>query len=110
MRFTFNIIKRNQAHILATVLAYGRETIIPELFQSIQNELLLNQNDAPNLLAYLDRHVQLDKHEHGPLATRMADELCENSMDKKFDAIDIAEQALISRLEFWDGIQTAITS
>ena len=108
--FTFELIARNQAHLLATVMAYGRETLIPELFQSIQNGLQLNQSDAPNLHAYLIRHLQLDKHEHGPLAMRMASELCGNSIAKQSDAIEIAEQALVSRLEFWDGIHTAITA
>ncbi|MBT8112274.1 MAG: DUF3050 domain-containing protein [Gammaproteobacteria bacterium] len=110
MTFTFELIARNQAHLLATVIAYGRETLVPELFQSIQHGLQLNQSDAPNLHAYLTRHVQLDKHEHGPLAIRMADELCANSTIKQSDAIEIAEQALISRLEFWDGIHTAINT
>ena len=62
------------------------------------------------MYAYLTRHVQLDKHEHGPLAIRMADELCGNSIYKQSDAIEIAEQALVSRLEFWDGIHSAITA
>lgn len=109
MLFTFEIIERKQAHLLATILAYGRETLVPELFQSIQDSLQLSEKDAPNLHAYLTRHVQLDKHEHGPLAIRMADELCGNSRDKQSAAIEIAEQALVSRLEFWNGIHTAIT-
>ena len=110
MTFTFEVIERNQAHLLAAVMAYGREALVPELFQSIQNGLQLDQNDAPNLHAYLTRHVQLDKHEHGPLAIRMAEELCGNSTDKQSDAIEIAEQTLVSRLEFWDGIHTAMTA
>jgi len=108
MAFTFDLIERNQAHLLATVVAYGRETLIPELFQSIQKGLKLKQSVAPNLHAYLTRHVQLDKNEHGPLALRMADELCWNSEIKQSSAIDIAELALISRLNFWDGIHDAI--
>lgn len=110
MKFTFDIIERNQAHLLAAVIAYGRETLVPELFQSIQNGLKISGEDAPNLHAYITRHVQLDKHEHGPLAIRMADELCENSIAKQTDAIVISEQALICRLEFWNGIHAAITA
>jgi len=109
MRFTFEIIECNQSHLLAALLAYGRETLVPELFQSIQNGLQLSQSDAPNLHAYLARHIQLDKHEHGPLAVLIANELCGNSREKQSDAVKVAEQALASRLDFWDGIQTALT-
>ena len=47
MKFTFDIIGRNQAHLLAAVLAYGRETLVPELFQSIQNGLQLREKMRP---------------------------------------------------------------
>ncbi|QMU61132.1 MAG: DUF3050 domain-containing protein [Gammaproteobacteria bacterium] len=110
LTFTFKLIERNQPHLLATVIAFGRETIVPQLFQSIQNGLQINRNDAPNLHAYLARHVQLDKHEHGPLAVRMANELCGNAIDKQSEAVEIAEQALASRLEFWNGIHLSLVA
>lgn len=110
MTFTFDMISRNEPHLLAAILAYGRETIVPELFQSIRHGLQINQRDAPNLHAYLDRHIELDKHEHGPLSVRMASELCGNAIDKHSDAIEVAEQALASRLEFWNGIHLSLVA
>jgi len=110
MTFTFDLIARNEPHLLATIIAFGRETIVPELFQSIRHGLQINQRDAPNLHAYLDRHIELDKHEHGPLSVRMASELCGNTIDKQSDAIEVAEQALASRLEFWNGIHLSLVA
>ncbi|MGH1537265.1 MAG: DUF3050 domain-containing protein [Gammaproteobacteria bacterium] len=108
MAFTFELIEYKQPHLLAAVLAYGRETLVPNLFHSILHGLQLKQNDAPNLHAYLTRHIQLDKHEHGPLAIRIADELCEHSANKRRESVEIVERALKSRLAFWDSIQTAV--
>jgi len=110
MTFTFDLIARNEPHLLAAILAFGRETIVPELFQSIRHGLQINQRDAPDLHAYLDRHIELDKHEHGPLSARMASELCDNAIDKQSAVINVAEQALASRLEFWNGIHLSLVT
>jgi hypothetical protein len=108
MSFTFDIIGRNQAHLLAAVLAYGREALVPQLFRSLIEGLQVNASEAPSLYGYLERHIQLDEQEHGPLAVLMVQELCEGSGKKLAEATDVAEQALAARLEFWNGIYAAL--
>lgn len=108
MAFTFKIIKQNQLHLLATILAHGREALIPLLFRSIQQKIGISQADAPNLHAYLNRHIQLDEQEHGPIVLRMVQKLCADSNTKRIEAIEVAEQALCARLQFWDGIYQAL--
>lgn len=108
MSFTFDIIERNKPHLLTAALAYGREDLVPQLFRSLEEGLLISPNQAPNLFAYLERHIQLDGDEHGPLAIQLLDELCEGSVQKYAAAIKVAEQALAARLEFWDGIDKVL--
>lgn len=108
MEFTFEIIERGQVHLLAAVLAYSRENLVPHLFRSLHEGLQISPSEAPNLHAYLDRHIQLDEQEHGPLAVRMVQELCEDSIEKQTEALEVAEQALAARLEFWNGIHAAL--
>ncbi len=108
MRFTFDVIEQNEVHLLTAVLAYGREDLVPRLFQSIQSCLNLDAESSPNLYAYLDRHTQLDADKHGPLAIQLLNELCDGSPQKQTDAVAVAEKALTTRLEFWDGIQAAL--
>jgi len=108
MRFTFSVIKQNKPHLIAACIAYGREDLVPLLFQRLENGLQINATQAPNLYAYLQRHIQLDGEEHGPLAIQLVKELCEGSPDKKAAAIEVAEQALEERLRFWDAIQSAL--
>ena len=83
MTFTFDIIKRNQPHLIVAVLALGRENLVPQLFRSLQKNLLICQTETPNLFAYLDRHIQLDEQEHAPIAKQLHRELCGNSKIKQ---------------------------
>lgn len=110
MAFTFDIIGRNQPHLLAAVLAYGREALVPRLFRSLLEVIQTSKNDAPVLYGYLERHIQLDEQEHGPLAILMAQELCAGSTEKQTETMNVAEQALAARLNFWNGIHAALSS
>ena len=108
MRFTFDVIERNEVHLTTAVLAYGREDLIPRLFQSIQSCPGIGPESSPSLHTYLERHTQLDADKHGPLAIRMLSELCGRSAHKHATAMDLAEKALAARLQFWNGIQAAL--
>jgi hypothetical protein len=108
MTFTFDVINRKQSHLLASLLAYGRESLIPQLFNALIRNHIVTSGDTPILYAYLERHIQLDEQEHGPLTVLMAKELCENNMCKQAEAREIAEQAIDVRLSFWDGIYGAL--
>lgn len=108
MQFTFEIITLNQPHLLATVLAYGRETLVPRLFRSIQQNIQISALEASNFYAYMDRHIQLDEQEHGPIVARMAEDLCGDSIHKRNESITVTQQALATRLLFWDEIYHAL--
>ena len=108
MHFTFSVIQYDQPHLTAAAFAYGREDLVPHLFKAIESGLKIKSHDAPNLHAYLKRHIQLDGEQHGPLSIQLLNDLCGNSNGKKVEAMNIAEQALKTRLMFWDGIQQAL--
>ncbi len=108
MRFTFKIIERGQPHLLAAVLAYGREALLPRLFRSLREGLAIQPSHAPHLYGYFQRHIELDEQAHGPLLVRMVQDLCDGSSAKQAEAMDIAERALAARLRFWDGIHQAL--
>ena len=108
MAFTFEIIERDKPHLLTAALAYGREDLVPQLFQSLEDGLQISPKLAPNLYAYLERHIQLDGEEHGPLAIQLLKDLCEGSARKHAASIEVAEQALMVRLKFWDAIQSKL--
>ncbi len=101
LKFTFEIIQTNQPHKIAAAFTFGREEIIPDMFlQIIENGNVV----YPKLSYYLNRHIEVDGDEHGPLSLKMIQELCGIDHSKWNDVIAIATEALEKRIELWDEI------
>lgn len=105
-RRTIEVIGTQQPHKIAAAFAFGRETIIPEMFIGILKQL--DGVDAPQFRFYLERHIQVDGDEHGPLAMQMIDQLCGDDLDKYEDVESVAVAAIESRYQFWTDVQRAI--
>jgi Protein of unknown function (DUF3050) len=108
MTATFEIIKRGQAHEIAAAFTYGRETIIPEMFRRLVNQLDINSLDASRFLFYLERHIEVDGDDHGPAALELMSELCENHPLKIIEAEHTAIKAIQARIQFWDQVEERI--
>lgn len=110
LRFTFDTIKENKIHCIASAFTFGREDLIPDMFSSILQEFqtALPTVDLKGYIYYFERHIELDADEHGPLAMKMIDELVGDNEIKKQEVIDVAKQALIKRKELWDAIYDKI--
>jgi hypothetical protein len=57
---------------------------------------------------YLERHIEVDGEEHGPMALRMVASLCGEEPKRWQEAAEAAESALQARLDLWDGILQSI--
>lgn len=109
LNFTFEIIQTNKTHLVAAVFTFGREDLIPDMFiemvKTIQSE---QSSELLDLVYYLERHIELDGDEHGPLAIQMIEKLCENDPSKIDEAIEAGCKALQMRIQLWDGVHSTI--
>ncbi|MFL2907649.1 MAG: DUF3050 domain-containing protein [Limisphaerales bacterium] len=108
MRTTFEIVGEGKLHEVAAAFALGREHVIPRMFRSLLAEMNISAELAPTFHYYLSRHVDLDELEHGPMAMRMLDVLCEGHPFREAEALVAAQKALEARLKFWDSVELAL--
>jgi len=105
MDFTFKIINSNKNHVIASVFTFGREDLIPDMFIEIVKKLSKEESIKADLLIYyLERHIELDADEHGPMALKMIQNLCGNNDEKWKEATDSSLEALEMRIKLWDFI------
>jgi DUF3050 family protein len=107
---TFDIIESGDLCRIAAAFAFGREDLLPAVFQKIVDELA--QQAAGTLdpfQYYLRRHIELDGDEHGPTASRLVIALCGDDEANWQAATSAARESLEARLAFWDSIHRAIT-
>jgi hypothetical protein len=102
---TWEILASGSLPAIAAAFALGREDVIPDMFV----QLVRQQHDAaPEQLAlyktYLERHIELDGDDHGPMAMRLLDILCGTDPEAWRSAEEAATLALSARIALWDSI------
>tara|TARA_R110002012_G_scaffold321969_1_gene552886 strand:- start:21599 stop:22423 length:825 start_codon:yes stop_codon:yes gene_type:complete len=108
INYTFHIIATNAPHKIAAAFTFGREDVIPDMFFQIINQSKTESDSYSKLTYYLNRHIELDGDEHGPLSLKMVEELCGNDQQKWDDVLEVSKQSLQHRIALWDGIYNLI--
>ena len=106
LKFTFSIIKEGKPHKIAAIFTFGRENLIPNMFNEILHEFQrsFTKKDISKLIYYFKRHIELDEDEHGPMALQMVNELADNDPLKWKEIEEISKIALEKRIGLWDAI------
>ncbi len=101
----FNLDTATSASVLevASSFFYGREKLIPEMFEAIVATLEKENMKAPTLMYYLKRHIEVDGGEHGPLAEKCLDLLAETP-EKREIAYRMGVKALQMRDQLWSNV------
>lgn len=106
---TFQVIESGDICGIASTFTFGRESLLPGLFEKIV--AVLNQKLEGGLgdfHYYLERHIGLDGDEHGPMANQLMETLCGSDRKRWQTAEQSAWQALEARLQLWDSIQVKL--
>jgi hypothetical protein len=107
VRLTWGLIQNAPVHALAAAFAFGREDLIPDMFQQVVgvNERL---GSLDTFVGYLARHIVVDGEEHTPMANQMLADLCGEDDARWADCAETIKAALAARARRWDGILAAI--
>jgi hypothetical protein len=95
---------------LEEVLGYffhGREDMIPDLFTHLLSSWQIDPKLVPGLVYYLERHIHLDKDEHGPAAQKLIRRLLQSEASQR-RLYQAAQDAITLRIELWNGVLHAL--
>ena len=107
MRTTFDLIDRGP-HCAAAAFAFGRETILPQVFERLLNLLELNELAAPKFHYYLQRHIEVDGDDHGPMSLQLVDYFIDNDPTKLIEAERAALDAIDARIQMFDALEAKL--
>jgi hypothetical protein len=106
---TFKLIHSGSVAAQAAAFTFGREDVIPDIFRELVRDLNRErQGELSKFVWYLERHIEVDGEDHGPLSLRMVSDLCGDDPQLWEEAAAAAEAAIEARLGLWDGILNQI--
>lgn len=101
---TFHTIEQGSLSGLAAAFTFGREDLLPDVFQKIVEEADAATGGFGRFRFYLERHIELDGDQHGPMAARLVRSLCGDEAEHWRQAEAGALEALRARVKLWDGV------
>jgi hypothetical protein len=107
---TWALVESAPAHCQAAAFAFGREDLIPDMFDKVVKVNHAAGNRLSTFVDYLERHIQVDSEEHTPMAMQMLADLCGDHAEKWRECEETVNAALTARTKLWNGILAAIAS
>ena len=94
-------------HCQAAAFAFGREDLIPEMF----DQVIKTDDQGGKLAPFRDslaRHIEVDGEQHSPMAMQMVADLCGDDDTRWAECSATINTALQARVRLWDGIVHAL--
>ncbi|MBB5121973.1 heme oxygenase [Streptomyces eurocidicus] len=104
---TWTVLEDEPVHCQAAVFAFGREDLIPEMFEQV-----VRIEDPHATLTrfkdYLSRHIEVDADEHTPMAMRLLVDLCGDDSGRWDECAHAVADALRARARLWTAVLDAV--
>lgn len=101
---TYQQVFNWEIHQIVAAFCHGREKVIPLMFLSLAEKCGLKKSECPMFFYYLERHIELDGDEHGPLADKLLNAVVGENPEKLEQSFEAAELCLNQRIQFWDEV------
>ena len=75
------------------------------MFQRMLTQMRFTQIDAPRFFYYLDRHIEVDGGEHGPMSEQLVEYFCKDDPVLIYEAEQAALKAIEARIQFFNDIE-----
>lgn len=102
---TLEVALHAPAHSVAAAFLHGRESVIPQMFQSILDDWGISVEKAPTFRYYLERHIEVDTDDHGPAAEAVLAQLIDGDEQRHNEVYLAAIAAVESRIALWDSLR-----
>lgn len=116
VRHTWRIVEHAPVHCVAAAFALGREELVPRMFEHVLDEgdpgaePATGDGDFGLFREYLQRHIEVDGDEHGPMALRLLEDLCGTDARRWRECAGTVTVALRARSTLWDAVAAAMTA
>jgi hypothetical protein len=93
---------------VAAYFFFGREDVIPEMFERLLRLWDNARQQVPHFCYYLRRHIELDGDSHGPWSQEMLTTLAGRRESNWQEATCAAHRAIGSRVQLWDTVLASL--
>lgn len=104
------LAKEGRREEVAGNFLFGREDSIPKMFRTLLAQWGIPLEEAPGMVYYLERHIELDSEQHGPAAMNILKKMVGDDQDRYAKALHSAQKAIRARIRLWDGVLADIRS
>jgi len=108
VKATVETARNAPTHEVLGSFFYGREHSIPIMFQSLLNKWQVDPRSAPTFVYYLNRHIELDRDDHGPAVEAIIKEIIDESYEAWSAFQRSALKAIELRIGLWDGLANCL--
>jgi hypothetical protein len=110
---TISLISKDKPWVTCSAFLFGRESLIPEMFQELIANKIVNPKNCPAFEYYLNRHIEVDggnddEFGHSTMGKLLLDTLCENNSIRFEEAENTAIESLQARDILWHNVYSLV--
>jgi hypothetical protein len=101
---TLDVAFNGSPAAVAASFCHGREDLLPDVLGALRANIGELLGETPVFRHYIDRHIELDHDEHGPLARKLLAALTHGDPEAEQRGERVGIDAVLARARLWDGI------